>query len=159
MSRLDDMTDPRVVTTEPLVLAAIRETVAMSDIHIFFDRGFGELMQVLGAQGAAPTGPGLAIYWGMPTTTVDLSVAFPTADRIAPSGRVAPTDLPARRAVELVHEGGYDTLHQTHGRLQEWLEAQGLVHGDVMWESYLTQPTPDADPADMRTRVTWTLAD
>ena len=29
----------------------------------------------------------------------------------------------------------------------------------VLWESYLTQPMPDADPADMRTRVTWTLAD
>ncbi|MGJ9422110.1 GyrI-like domain-containing protein [Aeromicrobium sp. CF3.5] len=151
------MTEPRVVTTEPQVLAAIRETIAMADIRTFFDRGFGDLMDVLGAQGVTPTGPGLAVYWGVPTDSADLAIALPTAGPVEPTGRVAPIELAATRAAEVVHEGGYDSLSNTYRDLQQWIVDQDLVPGDVVWETYLTEPTPDADPADMRTQVTWTL--
>ncbi len=153
------MAEPRVITTEPQILAAIRERIAMADIRTFFDRGFGELMEVLGAQGAAPIGPGLAVYWGIPTDHADLAIALPTADPVEPAGRVAPIELAPTRAAEIVHEGGYDSLSTTYRDLQQWIVEQDLVPGDVVWETYLTEPTPHADPADMRTRVTWTLGD
>jgi hypothetical protein len=31
--------------------------------------------------------------------------------------------------------------------------AQGLRPGSVMWELYVTEPTPDIDPADLRTEL------
>ena len=37
-----------------------------------------------------------------------------------------------------------------------WLGEQGLVPAEVMWESYLTEPTPEA-PESMQTLITWPL--
>ena len=48
---------------------------------------------------------------------------------------------------------------QTYTRLMEWVQAQGLPVGQVIWETYVTDPTPEADPESMVTLITWPLAD
>jgi effector-binding domain-containing protein len=40
-------------------------------------------------------------------------------------------------------------------RLAEWLGAQGLSPSDERWEVYVTQPSPEMDPADLRTELYW----
>ena len=53
----------------------------------------------------------------------------------------------------MVHEGGYDSLGESWGRLQDWVARQGLQTAGDLWEVYLTEPTPDGDPAANRTAL------
>ena len=57
----------------------------------------------------------------------------------------------------LVHEGSFDELGSSWGRLGQWIAAAGLTPGEDMWEVYVTEPSPDMDPADLRTELNWTI--
>jgi len=57
-----------------------------------------------------------------------------------------------------VHGGLYDELPNTYAALERWIEANGLRAGDAPWESYITSPAEDTNPADWRTEVYWPLA-
>ncbi len=56
------------------------------------------------------TGPPVALYHGRPGDTVDVEAGFPVAAQVAPDGEVEPGELPGGPAVEMVHEGPYETL-------------------------------------------------
>lgn len=56
-----------------------------------------------------------------------------------------------------MHVGPYDALGETYERMAEWMRAQAIMPGDVMWESYLTEPRTD-DPEATRTSITWSIA-
>jgi effector-binding domain-containing protein len=57
----------------------------------------------------------------------------------------------------LVHAGGYDQLGEAWGRLGAWIAGQGLTPGADLWEVYVTGPSPDTDPADLRTELFWAV--
>ena len=42
-------------------------------------------------------------------------------------------------------------------RLAAWMGEQGLTPGPVLWEVYVTEPSPDMDPADLRSELNWLL--
>jgi len=152
-------TSPELVTLEPTTTAVVRETVPMSELTAFFDRAFGAVMTAVQEQEVAVTGPPFAMYLGMPTDTVDIAAGFPTAGSITPVDGVVPDELPGGRAGRLLHIGSYDSLEQAYGRLMGWLGEQGLAPGQVMWETYLNEPTPDGDPNANQTLITWPVAD
>jgi effector-binding domain-containing protein len=117
------------------------------------------LAGVLSAQGGADiTGPAFALYHGQPGETADLEVGFPTAEAVRPDGDVEAGALPAGRVARLVHAGGYDELGASWQRLGAWIVERGHRPGPVMWEVYVTEPSPDMDPADLRTELVWPLA-
>ncbi|MCC5952685.1 MAG: hypothetical protein JJU45_11380 [Acidimicrobiia bacterium] len=62
-------------------------------------------------------------------------------------------------AARSTHHGSFDGLGEAWGRLGAFIGEQGRAPGPVMWECYLTEPSPDMDPADLRTELTWPLAD
>jgi hypothetical protein len=39
--------------------------------------------------------------------------------------------------------------------MEREFDANGLTRGPVMWESYLSDPQSQPDPADWRTRICW----
>ena len=78
---------------------------------------------------------------------------FPVAAAITASGDVVASRLPAGQVVEAVHVGPYDTLEQTYREVEAWIAEQGLRGTDVMWESYLSDPGAEPDPATWRTLV------
>jgi len=53
----------------------------------------------------------------------------------------------------VVHEGGYDELEAAWDRLGTWMSEHGLGFGMPFWEVYITEPSPDMDPADLRTEL------
>lgn len=150
-------TQPQVVTLEPATAAVVRETVPMGELTGFFDRAFRAVMEVAVAQEVAVTGPPFAAYHGMPGQSVDVSGGFPTATPVTPAGGVTAMTLPGGRAVQLMHAGSYDTLEESYGLLMTWMEHRGLARAPLMWETYLTEPTPDGDPAANLTLITWPI--
>ena len=152
-------TTPELVTLEPTTAAVLHERVPMSELTAFFDRAFHAVMEAAQAQEVAVTGPPFAMYYGMPGDTVDLAAGFPTDRPIAPVDGVTPAELPGGRAVRLLHVGSYDSLEQSYGRVMGWLGEHGHRPAEVMWESYLNEPTPDGDPNENQTLITWPVAD
>lgn len=146
-----------VETTEPQVAAAIRAEVFMAELRDVFDRGFAEVARVAGAQGIAITGPPFGFYPRMPTDTVEVVVGFPVASPIAPEGDVEPFELPGARVVTGVHVGPYEELERTYGELTAWAQAEGHELRGPMWESYLSDPRAQPDPATWETRITWPI--
>lgn len=152
-----DVTEPELADAAETTTAVIHGVVPMAEIADFFDRSFTELAEVLGRQGISPTGAAFARYAGPPGEVVDLEVGFPTDHPVATDGEVRAGSLPAGRVARLVHAGGFDQLGGSWGRLGAWIDAQGLSPGADLWEVYLTEPSPDMDPADLRTELVWTV--
>lgn len=152
------MTEIKLVDRTEQATAGIRATVPMSELTEFFGRAFAETMRVLRAQGVQPSGPPFGKYYGMPTDIVDVEAGFPVAAAVTAAGEVIPGSLPAGRVVEALHVGPYDTMTETYALIEQCLAARGLKTGDVMWETYLSDPETEPDPAGWRTLITCPLA-
>jgi effector-binding domain-containing protein len=151
--------EPAVVTLEPVTTAVIRRVVPMDRLPEFFDGSFGALAAAVQEQDAGVAGPAFAFYHRLPTDTADLEVGFPTRRAVTATGDVRAASLPAGRVARVVHAGSFDGLGPAWERLRGWMDAQGLRAGETFWEVYLTEPTPDMDPAELRTELNWPVAD
>ena len=154
-----DAVEPEVVEFGGATTAVIHAVVAMDGLVAFFDRSFSSLATVVAERGVAITGPAFALYHGPPTDKVDLEVGFTTDRAVESTGDVVPGTLPAGRVARLVHLGSYDRLVASWERLGAWMGEHGLTPGPVLWEVYVTEPSPDMDPADLRSELNWLLSD
>ncbi|MFN7149182.1 MAG: GyrI-like domain-containing protein [Microthrixaceae bacterium] len=153
---------PRIVELEARPTVSIRSRVPMTEMTAFFDGSFATLAAVLATTEATPTGAPFGLYRGMPTDEVDVEVGFPL-DRpvedavVAANAGTRASTLPGGEVATTVHQGSFDDLGGAWQSLAEWISAQGRSMGAVMWEVYLTEPSPDMDPAELRTELFWLL--
>lgn len=146
---------PQLITVAPATTAVVRDVVPMAELAGFYDRAFGLLPGAVAAQGVTVTGPAFGLYRGIPGPTVDLETGFATDRPVRADGDVRPGELPGGRVARLVHAGSFDGLGPAWERLGTWIGEQGLTAGEVFWEVYLTEPSPEMDPADLRTELNW----
>lgn len=144
-------TQPHLVDLDAQHTAVVVGRVPMSEIADFFDRSFGLIASTLAAAGVTVSGPAFAKYRTAPTDVADLEVGFPVAEPIAATGDVTPSTLPGGQAATLVHAGGYDALGDSWSRLFAWAVETKFLPAGPFWEVYVTEPSPDMDPADLRT--------
>ncbi len=152
------MSDIRVVVVVEQPTAGVRESVPMAELSEFFARAFRETTAALHAQGLHPVGPPFGLYRGAPGATVDVEAGFPVASPVAAAGAVVPDHLPGGKAIEALHTGPYDTMARTYAEIEAFAADQGLSRGATVWETYLSDPETEPDPATWRTRITWPLA-
>lgn len=152
------MTRFEVVEIAPQDAAVLRAEVPMPELRGVFDRAFHEVVAAVAAQDLAVTGPPFGFYPRMPAETVAVAAGFPTSGPVAPRGDVTAFTLPGGRAVRGVHVGPFEALEGTYRDLIAWAAAQGLALAGQMWESYLTDPSAEPDPARWETQITWPLA-
>lgn len=152
------MIECHIEELEPQLVAAVRGEVAMDEMPTFFGTAFGAVMRVLGEQGVHPTGPPVGYYPSMPGATVEVVAGFPIAAPIEEREGVSVVQLPGGKAVTAVHQGPYDTLQESYAELTSWVQEQGLALAGGMWESYLSDPEAEPDPATWLTRITCPLA-
>jgi effector-binding domain-containing protein len=156
---MTEQAEPEIVTVESVTTAVVHGTVPMTELTDFYDSSFHTLGRVLGEQGVTMVGPPFGLYLAEPTDTVELEVGFRTDRLIETDGEAHASMLPEGRVARVVHTGSYETLGESWGRLASWILQQGASPGGPMWEVYLTEPTPDADPTAMQTELNWRLAD
>ena len=145
--------DPELVEVDPATTAVIPAVVTFAGLRDFFDQAFRTLPPAIIGQGRAITGAAFCLYHGIPAETFDLEAGFVVDGKITPSGDVRPGSLPGGRVARLIHVGSYDGLGGSWERLHTWVAANGLTRGDSWWETYVTEPTPDTDPATLRTEL------
>ncbi len=146
-------TEPQLVELDEQPTAVIRGRVPMDQLADFFDRSFGQLASTVAAQGVTIAGPAFALYSTAPTDVADLEVGFPVAGAFSDDGDVVASSLPGGPTATLVHQGGYETLGESWQRLFEWATDSFFETAGPFWEVYVTEPSPDMDPADLRTTL------
>lgn len=152
------MTTFSVQTVDPQPAMVVRAEVHMDELRGVFDRGFAAVMRVAQAQELTVAGPPFGFYPRMPTDTVDVMVGFPVTASGGADGDVTPFELPGGRVVTGIHVGPFEGLERTYRELSEWAAAEGHALADHVWESYLTNPEAEPDPATWQTSITWPLA-
>ena len=151
------MTEPELVDAEPVTTAVVRAVVPVSGLTGFFDSSFRELVTTTTGQGVALLGPAYALNRGPFEEAVDLEVGFPVDRVVQAEGDVVASELPGGRLARVTHSGSFDGLREAWARLADWVRAQGRTPGAQRWESYVTQPSPDMDPRDLRTELFWPI--
>ncbi|GAA1723158.1 GyrI-like domain-containing protein [Brachybacterium phenoliresistens] len=157
-----DSADPlpscRIAQAPAVPTAVVRqEGFAMYDMPSLMDGTFSHLPQALAEAGIAPIGPAFSLHHRAPVDTADLEVGFPvdsppSAPITLPSGFVVEaSELPAGRVAMTSHIGGYGGLGEAWGRFTRSVGDRGEQMVHPFWELYVTAPTPDTDPATLRT--------
>lgn len=140
------------------------DTVPMATIAGLFDAVFGSAFPAAFAQGLTPAGPAFALYTRLTDgadPVADVEIGFPLdAPLIEQLGdepvevdglRVAASVLPAGDVAVTSHLGGFDGLGRAWGDFLAEIGAMGWAPGVPFWETYVSEPSPDMDPADLRT--------
>lgn len=155
----DPDTRPRLVGLEPVPTAVVRGAVAPAELRGFFDGAFAALGRVLHEQGIAPESAAFGLYRGAAGERLELEVGFVVGREVRGEDGVAAGELPGGRVARVTHRGGFDGLGAAWEGLAGWIRERGLEPGELRWEVYVTRPTPDMDPRDLRTELNWTLVD
>jgi DNA-binding transcriptional MerR regulator len=143
------------VGAQPAV--ALTRDVDRATVADWFAAAYPRIFAAIGRAAAVPAGPGGALYderWfveGGGTVTAYVPVVG------VPAGLAVET-LPAARVAVAVHEGPFEDLDLTYGRLGDHVLAAGLEIVGPVRETYLVSPADTADPADLRTEIAWPVA-
>lgn len=139
--------------------AVVKAHIPMAQLKDLFDRAYGQVFAAIGKQGVQFAGPPFGYYPSKPAETVEVEVGVPVAGPFQADGDVVPGHLPGGRVVHGMHVGPYENLAQTYEALMAWVTEQGHTLAAGMWESYLSDPQAEPDPATWRTEIFWPLAD
>lgn len=155
----------RLFAAPAVPTAVVRaEAVPMATIGEFFDAAFGRAFPVLFAEGVTPVAAAFALYTrvsGGAEAEADLEIGFPLAEPLtrphdresddADGLRVVASELPAGEIAVTSYLGSYDGLGEAWGRFMGEIGSMGRAPGIPFWEVYVTDPSPDMDPATLRT--------
>lgn len=149
------------LTAVPLAVARY-DKVTMGELRTLFDTTFQALGAAIGAGKVQPAGPALAVYHGDPSQTFDVEIGFPVAEPIREKTLVGDitiqnSTLPAGPAAGTSHLGSFDGLGESWGRLMQDILDSGDGPGSMV-EIYVTEPSPDMNPDDLRTDLIVSLA-
>ncbi|MFT3887906.1 MAG: GyrI-like domain-containing protein [Arachnia sp.] len=156
--------EPAVVTDDVLPLAVIRqEGVRITDLPRIFDAVFSAAPAAIAGSGASIAGPAIAVYEGDPSAEFTIEAGFPVAEPLAApvsagTFSVVPAEIPAGWLAVVTHLGSYEDLPHSWERLMRWVADEGIARAPRFGELYVTAPTPDGDPAALRTDLFLTLA-
>lgn len=149
---------PAILNLAEARTAVVRgRDIPAESIGGFYDDSFRVLTAFLRERSLTAVGPAFALHTRMPGQTMDLEVGFAIDHPL--SGEHATEDgtlvhasvLPGGAAATVSHLDGYEQLAAAWSSLMEWVQANGHTPGLPFWEVYVTGPSPDGDPAAMRT--------
>lgn len=156
---MDFLTAPARTRAQILDIPAVTSVVVkaqgwqMAKIHELFDTGFASL-----ATAVQPAGPAYALYTRQPSDTVDIEIGFPTSTALIapiPAQKVTlePGEIPAGKVACLSHIGAFDELPRAYEELLAHIDREGMTPRLPFFEVYVTEPSPDMDPAELRTDI------
>lgn len=164
------ITEPKLEDRHEQPYLGIRTEVPMQELgNGLIPQLLGEVFGWLDQQGIAPVGaPFMRFHVIDMDSNLDVEIGVPVASASPGAGRVRPGSLPAGRYAALIYTGIANGIPANQALL-EWGAAQGLVwdtyptaKGDgfgARYETFLTGPEDDPDPANWDSEVAIRLAD
>ena len=145
---------PTIVETGVRKTAVIHLTIPRTEVQKVMGPGLKELMGTLAKQGVKPGGPWFTHHFKMDPGVFDFEIGVPVEGAFEEAGRVRRGELPAATVARTVYHGGYEGLPGAWGEFEAWIKAQGRKSAVSLWETYLTDPSENPDPATWRTELT-----
>lgn len=119
--------------------AMVRDTVAHEAIPAFLSGAYGEVLDVLRAQGLEPSGPPFGCYV-LAGDRLEVEAGFPVSGPVRPEGRVVPGETPAGWVALTLYRGPYEGVPAAYAAVEQWLAEQEWEPSGPGWESYLDGP-------------------
>ncbi len=127
------------VELEPQDAAVVRAEVPPEGIAAFLGGAFGEVMGLLGSQGASADGPPFARYEAR-EGGLAIEAGFPFTGDLRPVGRVELTTLPGGPTLLVMHSGAYGGVAGAYEAAQTWMAEHEWEPRAPTWEAYLDGP-------------------
>lgn len=142
----EDFTIMQVPAVPTVVVA--RDCVRQDQLPELYDSTFASLGATAAAGEISITGPAIGLYLRM-DDTLDIEIGFP--GQISGETAAIASELPAGKVARMVYHGSYDGLPLAWAECVSRIAGEGLQVAGACWEAYVTEPTPELDPADLRT--------
>jgi len=134
------MLDTPWITEVPAQLsAAIHLTISRDEIRRVIDPALHELIDAVESQGLTPTGPWFTHHFSIDPEIFDFEVCLPLATKIAPTGRVRPSELPASKVARTIYYGGLSGLPAAWREFNDWIAERGLTAAADLWECHVSK--------------------
>ncbi len=133
----------------------IRSRVATANLTSFFTESYGQLHEFLTQQNLTVSGAPSAIYysWTEAMDTFDLAAAMPVPveAEVKLKEPYVIEQLPATKAVSIVHYGSYDKTGETWEKLMKFIEMKNFELNGPSLEVYLNDPSTLPDTSQWQT--------
>ena len=112
-----------------------------------------------------PTGAPIVRYHTFDPEHTDVEVGIPIPTAVPVSSPILAASLPGGPAAVVEHLGSHESLGDSYGRMNAWIQDNGRTRAGAGWEVYewidpTQQPDPAAwpPPAEWRTQLVQPLA-
>jgi DNA-binding transcriptional MerR regulator/effector-binding domain-containing protein len=143
------------------VAAAIRQSVDLSDLSLWFQGAIGELYATVEGQSGEIVGPPGALidteFFTNESGT--LTIYLPVRTRVRPIGRVDSHALPSVELATIVHEGSHVDIDRSYGALARYVTERAIALDGPIRERYLVGRHDTHDESQWRTEVGWPIFD
>ncbi len=117
----------------------------------------GQLMQAIQEQKVAPAGPMIGVYYNSPYMVkpeeLEWEMGFPVSSKTEVKAPLEKKEWKSTLVVSAIHKGAYEEVAKTYYKMLEWIKENKLTLAGPALERYLTTPTPDTKPEDLRSEI------
>ena len=146
----------RALKAQPTLV--IKATTTMEEYGAALARILPEVWQFAVSRGIEPSGPPFARFLAFhPDDTGELEAGITIPDAVAGEGCVEASELPSGEAAVVIYTGAYDQIGEAHMALGAWVRENRRETAGPSWESYITDPGSEPDPAKWQTEVFWPI--
>lgn len=159
--RSSAMSTPTIERTQlqPQHALVVKRRVARSEIAATIAESLGKTFPYALQNGLAIAGRPFVRYSDVGPGLMTMETGTPLAAPAPGVGDIEAITLPGGPAAVAVHMGPYDKLQDTYAAMERWMQEQGVRAAGAPWESYITDPAEDPNPATWRTDVFWPISE
>lgn len=116
-----------------------------------------KLMFSIQSQNVGPTGPMIGVYYNspqeVPSEELEWEIGFPVTPQVPVQQPLEKKQWEYTQVASSIHVGPYEDAGNTIVKIIEWMAANGYTQTGPVMERYLTMPTPDTQPEDLRAEI------
>jgi len=143
-----------IKTVQPFSYCCIHHKGPFAEIQTVIAQLFASIQ----SQNISPSGGMVGIYYNSSEDTapqdLEWDLGFPCTSHISTLRQPLQNKVWSfTQVATAIHAGSYESTGETYLLIFEWLAANGMEPDGPMLERYLTMPSPETSPEDMRTEI------
>ena len=146
------------VEAQPTMTIRFKVPPVSEKISAKYGEAFGAIVAHILSNGGQPSGAPFGRYHAVKEDELDIEAGLPVVKAIKGEGDIKANELPGGRVATTVHFGPYKNLGLAHGALMKRVSEKGYKPTGSMWESYVTDPTDEADKSKWETKLLLPIA-
>lgn len=150
---ISSQADVSVKEVTPFVYVCISHKGPYSEIESVI----GQLIMSSQSQNIYPGGPLFGIYHNSPDQVkpeeLEWEVGFPITPQAMPQAPLEKKQWNFTQVASAIHTGSYEKTGETIAKIYEWMEANGYTQTGPLLERYLTMPTPETKPEELKSEI------